>query len=59
MIQRFFTLLNTDALYGFVTFDFIVMLLIVKIQSLHFLSTDYNEFSSIRHICVDLRLPKI
>ena len=45
-------MLISDALYGFVTFDFKVMFLIVKIFT--FLSTDYNEFSSICHICVDL-----
>ena len=29
-----------------------------KERFLHFLSTDYNDFSSICHICVDLRFPK-
>ena len=47
----------SDALYGFVTFDFIMLLLIVKIFT--FFTTDYNDFFSIYHICVDLRLPKI
>ena len=46
MIYKLFTLLIADAFYGFMTFDFIVMLLIVKIFTIFYqpIITSFPQF---------------